>query len=204
MRVFLSSWVYFLRTSSIAMSSSSEASAILRSMTFIGFFLLPFSPWFILLTTNWLFFRIHWPINYQSSSRIADRPSASSTQDGSYFVFPITAPQEGQVSYGLSYPALHLEQIYSSALKRCVFRIQWTRFILVLSSSPSSREDSCRVGLVKLLRVRETYPACSFASNKADGFSAHGSSFPINYHCLWSHSLVINSYCSISGSLPCW
>lgn len=62
--------------------------------------------------------------DYQSSSRMADKPSASSTQDASYFVFFIGAPHAGQILYGLSQIVLHAEQIYSSARKRCVRCIQ--------------------------------------------------------------------------------
>lgn len=57
---------------------------------------------------------------YQSSSSNADNPSASSTHDGSYFVLPITALQDGHVLYGLSDMAPHLEHIYSSDLNKCV------------------------------------------------------------------------------------
>ena len=56
-------------------------------------------------------------------------PSASSTQDGSTFVFFITAPHEGQTLYGLPLTALQAEQTNSSALNRCVRLIQYAVFI---------------------------------------------------------------------------
>ncbi len=55
---------------------------------------------------------------------MADRASASSTQDGSYFVFFIRDPQAGQTPYGLPLADLQAEQMNSSARNRCVRRIQ--------------------------------------------------------------------------------
>ena len=48
--------------------------------------------------------------DYQSSSRIADKPSASSTQDGSYFVFFMGTPHEGQTLY-CDFPSEHWTRI---------------------------------------------------------------------------------------------
>ena len=66
---------------------------------------------------------------HQSSSSIAERPSASSAQEDSYFAFFIAAPQEGQFLYGFSQDLPQEEQMYSSDRKRCVFWIQCAVFI---------------------------------------------------------------------------
>jgi hypothetical protein len=55
---------------------------------------------------------------YQSSSNRAESPSASSTHDGSYFVFFICALQAGQTWTGFETEAPQAEQTNSSALKR--------------------------------------------------------------------------------------
>ena len=60
---------------------------------------------------------------------MAERPSASSTQEGSYFVFFMVAPQAGQLGLGFWQETPHAEQMYSSARKRCVRRIQWACFM---------------------------------------------------------------------------
>lgn len=99
----------------------------------------------------------------QSSSRMADRPSASSTQDVSYFVFFIGAPHVGQLLYGLSQTVLHAEQINSSARKRCVRCIQWADFILILPFSQSDHGGSCHAALEWLLHAPETCPVSFFA-----------------------------------------
>ena len=57
-------------------------------------------------------------VDYQSSSNKAESPSASSTHDGSYFVFFICALQAGQNWQGFEKEALQAEQMNSSALKR--------------------------------------------------------------------------------------
>lgn len=70
--------------------------------------------------------------NHQSSSKMAEGSSASSTQEGSYIVFFIVAPQAGQLGLGFWQEAPHAEQMYSSARNRCVRRIQWAGFIRLL------------------------------------------------------------------------
>ena len=60
---------------------------------------------------------------------MAKRLSASSTQEGSYFVFFIGALQTGQLGVGFGQQAPHAEQMYSSARKRCGLRVQWAGFM---------------------------------------------------------------------------
>ena len=54
------------------------------------------------------------------SSMKERKSSASSTQDGSNFIFFMTAPQEGQISYGSVKEAMQKEQTKASERKRCV------------------------------------------------------------------------------------
>ena len=65
------------------------------------------------LSASSLCLRVH-----QSSSSRAERPSASSTQDGSYFAFFIGIPHFGHVRYALLQIVLHAEQINASARNR--------------------------------------------------------------------------------------
>ena len=69
--------------------------------------------------------------DYQSSSRIADRASASSTQD-----------------------APHAEQIYSSALNRWVFCVQLAFFICSLHSRSYSASEIINHNIFLLLLIR--------------------------------------------------
>ena len=74
---------------------------------------------------------------------MAERPSASSTQEGSYFVFFMVAPQAGQLGVGFWQEAPHAEQMYSSARKRPV-KIYSVRFVRDLIAIRPARRAPLR------------------------------------------------------------